>query len=209
MRADAARGQAAQLRIGADRVFDFNFIDRTGAVRVDIDRQRLGNADRIGKLNRAAAGKPGSDDILRQIAGDISGRPVDLGRVLARKRSAAYAARYLAKNVVASGMAAKCTIQLSYAIGVAHPLSIYVDTHGTCADGISDAALEDAIRSIESLGGLTPRAIRTRLQLNRPIYRSSAAYGHFGRTASDGMFPWEQTDLVEELKQALAVPVTA
>ena len=124
-------------------------------------------------------------------------------------RSAAYIARYLAKNIVAAGLARRCTIQLSYAIGVAHPLSIYVDTHGTCADGISDAALEDAIRSIESLGGLTPRAIRTRLQLNRPIYRSSAAYGHFGRTASDGMFPWEQTDLVEELKQALAVPVTA
>ena len=124
-------------------------------------------------------------------------------------RSAAYIARYLAKNIVAAGLARRCTIQLSYAIGVAHPLSIYVDTHGTCADGISDAALEDAIRSIESLGGLTPRAIRTRLQLNRPIYRSSAAYGHFGRTAADGMFPWEQTDLVEELKQALAVPVTA
>ncbi|WP_230279848.1 methionine adenosyltransferase [Croceicoccus sp. Ery15] len=124
-------------------------------------------------------------------------------------RSAAYIARYLAKNIVAAGLATRCTIQLSYAIGVAHPLSIYVDTHGTAADGVADAALEDAIRNIESLGGLTPRGIRTRLQLNRPIYRTSAAYGHFGRKAADGMFPWEQTDLVEELKAALATPVTA
>jgi S-adenosylmethionine synthetase len=124
-------------------------------------------------------------------------------------RSAAYIARYLAKNIVAAGLATRCTIQLSYAIGVAHPLSIYVDTHGTAAEGVTDAALEDAIRNIESLGGLTPRGIRTRLQLNRPIYRTSAAYGHFGRKAADGMFPWEQTDLVEELKAAMATPVTA
>ncbi|MBS7669639.1 methionine adenosyltransferase [Croceicoccus gelatinilyticus] len=118
-------------------------------------------------------------------------------------RSAAYIARYLAKNIVAAGLAKKVTIQLSYAIGVSHPLSLYVDTHGTCADGVTDPQLEDAIRSIESLGGLTPRGIRTRLKLNRPIYRPTAAYGHFGRPANDGMFPWEATDLVEELKTAL------
>jgi len=118
-------------------------------------------------------------------------------------RSAAYIARYLAKNIVAAGLAKKCTIQLSYAIGVSHPLSLYVDTHGTCAEGVTDPKLEDAIRSIESLGGLTPRGIRMRLDLNRPIYRTTAAYGHFGRVASDGLFPWEATDLVEELKSAL------
>jgi S-adenosylmethionine synthetase len=116
-------------------------------------------------------------------------------------RSAAYVARFLAKNIVAAGLARRCTIQLAYAIGVSEPLSLYVDTHGTGT--VDDSALEQAIGKISSLGGLTPRGIRTRLQLNRPIYEPTAAYGHFGREAEDGFFPWERTDLVEELHSAL------
>ncbi|MEP0392363.1 MAG: methionine adenosyltransferase [Erythrobacter sp.] len=119
-------------------------------------------------------------------------------------RSAAYITRYLAKNVVAAGLATRCTIQIAYAIGVSVPLSLYVDTHGTAADGVTDASLEEAINSIGKLGGLTPRAIRTHLGLNKPIYRVSAAYGHFGRKAEGDSFPWERTDLVEDLKAALA-----
>ncbi len=119
-------------------------------------------------------------------------------------RSAAYITRYLAKNIVAAGLAKRCTIQLSYAIGVSKPLSLYVDTHGTCAEGVTDEALENAIAGIEKLGGLTPRGIRTHLGLNKPIYRKSAAYGHFGRQAEGDNFPWERTDLVEDLKAALA-----
>ena len=119
-------------------------------------------------------------------------------------RSAAYITRYLAKNVVASGLATRCTIQIAYAIGVSEPLSLYVDTHGTAVDGVTDASLEEAIHSIGKLGGLTPRAIRTHLGLNKPIYRISAAYGHFGRTANGDTFPWERTDLVEDLKAALS-----
>ena len=119
-------------------------------------------------------------------------------------RSAAYITRYLAKNIVAAGLARRCTIQLAYAIGVSQPLSLYVDTHGTSAVGVTDEALEDAIRGIEKLGGLTPRGIRTHLGLNQPIYRKSAAYGHFGRQAEGAFFPWERTDLVEDLKAALA-----
>ncbi len=118
-------------------------------------------------------------------------------------RSAAYITRYLAKNIVAAGLARRCTIQLSYAIGVSKPLSIYVDTHGTAAEGVTDEALETAIRGIEKLGGLTPRGIRTHLGLNKPIYRKSAAYGHFGRQAEGDAFPWERTDLVDDLKAAL------
>ncbi|WP_340588617.1 methionine adenosyltransferase [Erythrobacter alti] len=117
-------------------------------------------------------------------------------------RSAAYITRYLAKNIVAAGLATRCTIQLAYAIGVSAPLSLYVDTHGT--GSVDDAALEDAIRGIEKLGGLTPRGIRTHLGLNKPIYRPSAAYGHFGRTAEGDYFPWERTDLVDDLKAAVA-----
>ncbi|QHQ36699.1 methionine adenosyltransferase [Algicella marina] len=114
-------------------------------------------------------------------------------------RSAAYAARYLAKNVVAAGMAERCTIQLSYAIGVAEPLSIYVDTHGT--GELAPEAIEKAIRGSMSL---TPRGIRTHLGLNRPIYQRTAAYGHFGREPdADGGFSWEKKDLVEALKAAL------
>jgi len=114
-------------------------------------------------------------------------------------RSAAYAARYLAKNVVASGMARKCTIQLSYAIGVSEPLSIYCDTHGT--GDVRDADVEQAIRKVMSL---TPRGIREQLQLNKPIYQRTAAYGHFGRAPeADGGFSWERTDLADALKAAM------
>jgi len=116
-------------------------------------------------------------------------------------RSAAYITRYLAKNVVAAGLAKKCTIQLAYAIGVSEPLSLYVDTHGTGT--VADDKIEDAIRSIRKLGGLTPRGIRTHLGLNKPIYRRTAAYGHFGRKAEGDYFPWERTDLMEDLKAAL------
>jgi len=112
-------------------------------------------------------------------------------------RSAAYVARYLAKNVVAAGLAKKCTIQLSYAIGVAKPLSVYVDTHGT--GQVDEAKLETTLRELVDL---RPKGIRTHLQLNRPIYERSAAYGHFGRTPdADGGFSWEKTDLAEALKK--------
>ncbi len=116
-------------------------------------------------------------------------------------RSAAYITRYLAKNIVAAGLATKCTIQLAYAIGVSEPLSLYVDTHGT--GKVADDTIEDAIRSIGKLGGMTPRGIRMHLGLNKPIYRTSAAYGHFGRKAEGDTFPWERTDLVDDLKAAL------
>ncbi|SFA86873.1 methionine adenosyltransferase [Poseidonocella pacifica] len=114
-------------------------------------------------------------------------------------RSAAYAARYLAKNVVASGMARRCLIQLSYAIGVARPLSIYADTFGT--GEVDPAAIERAVNQVMDL---TPRGIRTHLDLNRPIYARTAAYGHFGRAPeADGGFSWERTDLTEALKKAV------
>ena len=117
-------------------------------------------------------------------------------------RSAAYVARYLAKNVVAAGLAKRCTIQLAYAIGVSAPLSLYVDTHGTGTVG--DDAIENAIGRVEKLGGLTPRGIRTHLSLNKPIYSKTAAYGHFGRKADGDFFPWERTDLADDLRTALA-----
>ena len=117
-------------------------------------------------------------------------------------RSAAYVARYLAKNIVAAGLATRCTIQLAYAIGVSKPLSLYVDTHGTGT--VDDARLEQAIAAIPALGGLTPRSIRTHLGLNKPIYERTAAYGHFGREAAGDLFPWERTDLVEDLRAAIA-----
>ena len=117
-------------------------------------------------------------------------------------RSAAYAARYLAKNIVAAGLARRCTIQLAYAIGVSEPLSLYVDTHGTGTVG--DDRIEKAIGRIEKLGRLTPRGIRTHLELNKPIYSATAAYGHFGRKAEGDFFPWEKTDLVGDLKTALS-----
>ena len=114
-------------------------------------------------------------------------------------RSAAYVSRYLAKNIVAAGMADRCTVQLSYAIGVARPLSIYVDTHGT--GDVDAAAIEAAIPKVIDL---TPRGIRTHLELNKPIYQRTAAYGHFGRAPeADGGFSWERIDLVEALKKAV------
>ncbi len=114
-------------------------------------------------------------------------------------RSAAYASRYLAKNVVSAGLADRCTIQLSYAIGVSQPLSILVDTHGT--GSADEAALEKVLGQVMDL---SPRGIREHLQLNQPIYARTAAYGHFGRTPeSDGGFSWERTDLAEAIKAAL------
>ncbi|MCJ8159456.1 methionine adenosyltransferase [Sphingomonas sp. LaA6.9] len=113
-------------------------------------------------------------------------------------RSAAYVSRYLAKNIVAAGLAKKCTIQLSYAIGIAEPLSLYVDTHGT---GTVDEARLEAI--LPQLVRLTPKGIRTHLGLNKAIYAPTAAYGHFGRKAEGDFFTWEKTDLVDALKQAI------
>jgi S-adenosylmethionine synthetase len=114
-------------------------------------------------------------------------------------RSAAYAARYLAKNIVAAGLAQRCTLQVSYAIGVARPLSIYVDTHGTGA--VPEDRIEAAVGKVMDL---TPTGIRTHLNLNRPIYSRTAAYGHFGRMPeADGGFSWERTDLTAALKAAV------
>ena len=114
-------------------------------------------------------------------------------------RSAAYAARYLAKNVVAAGLAEKCVIQLSYAIGVSKPLSIFVDTYGT---GTVD---EDRLGAVlQKVMNLSPRGIREHLGLNKPIYERTAAYGHFGREPeADGGFSWERTDLAETIKAEL------
>ncbi len=113
-------------------------------------------------------------------------------------RSAAYAARYLAKNVVAAGLADRCTLQLAYAIGVSHPLALYIDTHGT---GHVD---EDRLSTIlQEMVDLTPRGIRTHLGLNRPIYARTSSYGHFGRTPeADGGFSWERTDIADALRGA-------
>ncbi len=114
-------------------------------------------------------------------------------------RSAAYAARYLAKNIVAAGMADRCTLQLSYAIGVAEPQSIFVDTYGT--GKVAEEAIKAAAASVISL---TPRGIREKLGMNKPIYQRTAAYGHFGRAPeADGGFSWEKTDLVDALKAAI------
>ena len=114
-------------------------------------------------------------------------------------RSAAYVARYLAKNVVAAGLARRVTIQLSYAIGIAEPLSVYVDTHGT---GTVDEAVLEAV--LPKLVRLTPKGIREHLKLNAPIYQKTAAYGHFGRDPEGDLFTWEKTDLVDALKAAVA-----
>ncbi|PRD44486.1 methionine adenosyltransferase [Phyllobacterium phragmitis] len=116
-------------------------------------------------------------------------------------RSAAYAARYLAKNVVAAGLADRCTIQLAYAIGVAQPLSVYVDLHGT--GKVLEATVEDALRQVMDL---SPSGIRKHLDLNRPIYARTSAYGHFGRKPGrDGSFSWERTDLAKALRATLAI----
>ena len=115
-------------------------------------------------------------------------------------RSAAYAARYLAKNVVAAGLGERCTLQLSYAIGVAKPLSIYADLHGTGL--LDECRLESALMEIMNL---SPRGIRERLQLNKPIYARTSAYGHFGRAPDgDGGFSWEKTDLAPQLRSLVA-----
>ncbi|HYD18190.1 MAG TPA: methionine adenosyltransferase [Patescibacteria group bacterium] len=114
-------------------------------------------------------------------------------------RSAAYAARHAAKNIVAAGLADRCTIQVSYAIGVSHPISLYVNTHGT--GKYSDDAIAQALQAVADF---RPRAIRERLNLNKPIYARTAAYGHFGRTPeADGGFTWEKPDLVQALKDEL------
>ncbi|MDO9057694.1 MAG: methionine adenosyltransferase [Bradyrhizobium sp.] len=114
-------------------------------------------------------------------------------------RSAAYAARYLAKNIVAAGLAGRCTLQLAYAIGVARPLSIYIDTHGT--GQVPEEKLEKAVAEAMDL---TPRGIRKHLDLNKPIYARTSSYGHFGRTPDkDGGFSWEKTDLADALKRAV------
>jgi len=114
-------------------------------------------------------------------------------------RSAAYAARYLAKNIVAAGLADRCTLQVSYAIGVSKPLSIHVDTHGT--GQVDDALIESAVSKVMDL---SPLGIRTHLDLCKPIYARTAAYGHFGREPqADGGFSWERIDLVEALKKAV------
>jgi S-adenosylmethionine synthetase len=113
-------------------------------------------------------------------------------------RSAAYISRYMAKNVVAAGIATQCTIQLSYAIGVAKPLSMFVDAHGT-----SEVDMERLSKVLQELVDLTPRGIREHLQLNRPIYTPTSSYGHFGRMpTAEGHFSWEKTDLVDALKRA-------
>jgi len=114
-------------------------------------------------------------------------------------RSAAYISRYLAKNIVAAGLARRVTIQLSYAIGIAEPLSLYVDTHGTGT--VSEDRIEAAL---PKLVRLTPKGIRTHLGLNKPVYQPTAAYGHFGRTPDGDLFSWERTDLVDALKGELA-----
>ncbi|MCK5555673.1 MAG: methionine adenosyltransferase domain-containing protein, partial [Alphaproteobacteria bacterium] len=111
-------------------------------------------------------------------------------------RSAAYAARHAAKNIVAAGLAGRCTIQLSYAIGISHPISTYVSTHGTGC--YTDEAIAEVLMKVADF---RPRMIRERLQLNKPIYARTAAYGHFGRVPdSDGGFSWEKLDLVDALK---------
>jgi S-adenosylmethionine synthetase len=116
-------------------------------------------------------------------------------------RSAAYVARYLAKNVVAAGLADKCTIQIAYAIGVSHPIAVYINTHGT---GKADEAQISKV--LQEIVPLTPRRIREYLNLNRPIYAKTAAYGHFGRTpGEDGSFSWEKTDIAADLKRAFKI----
>jgi S-adenosylmethionine synthetase len=114
-------------------------------------------------------------------------------------RSAAYAARYLAKNVVAAGLAERCTIQIAYAIGVADPMSLLIDTHGT--GKVDERKLAKVLQEVFPL---RPTNIRRALKLNRPIYRRTAAYGHFGRAPEkDGGFSWEKTDLVSALRSAV------
>ena len=114
-------------------------------------------------------------------------------------RSGAYAARYLAKNVVAAALADRCTLQIAYAIGVSRPLSLYVDLHGS-----GEVAEDRLAKTLQELMDLSPRGIREHLKLSRPIYARTAAYGHFGRPPeADGGFSWERTDLIDSLRSAL------
>lgn len=114
-------------------------------------------------------------------------------------RSAAYMARYLAKNIVASGLASKCTLQIAYAIGISQPLSLFINTHNSSKSGILEP---DLVKIIQDLVDLSPRGIRNYLQLNKPIYKRTSSYGHFGREPDDdGGFSWEKTDLVHKLKK--------
>jgi S-adenosylmethionine synthetase len=119
-------------------------------------------------------------------------------------RSAAYAARYVAKNVVAAGIADRCQIQVAYAIGVAHPLSVLVDTFGTEAEGLTQARIEELVRDHFDL---RPAAILRDLDLRRPIYEKTAAYGHFGREDRD--FTWERTDKADALREAAGLAAAA
>jgi S-adenosylmethionine synthetase len=120
-------------------------------------------------------------------------------------RSAAYAARYLSKNVVAAGLADRCLIQIAYAIGIAEPVALYVETYGTAR--VDTKAIETALRDLVRL---TPRGIRDHLGLDRPIYARTAAYGHFGRAAdADGGFSWERTDIAEDLARRFGAKVLA
>ena len=170
-----------------------------------LDHQEHGLASTTGKF---VIGGPDGDCGLtgRKIIVDTYGAAPHGGGAFSGKdptkvdRSAAYAARYLAKNVVAADIADRCTIQISYAIGVAKPLSIYVDLHGT--GHVAEARVEKALGEVMDL---TPRGIREHLSLNRPIYARTAAYGHFGRTPdADGGFSWEKTDLVDAIKGAVS-----
>ena len=162
--------------------------------------ERIGDAEqREGVICRCTAFRDGGNAHVGAAphgGGAFSGK--DTTKV---DRSAAYAARYLAKNVVAAKIAEKCNIQLSYAIGVAQPLSVYVDTYGT--GKVDDAEIETALRKVMDL---SPTGIRKHLDLNKPIYAKTAAYGHFGRKPGrDGSFAWEKTNLVKPLKDALGV----
>ena len=132
--------------------------------------------------------------VPHRMAAGVFGQRPDKGRSLG-----GYAARYLAKNVVAAELAERCTIQLSYAIGVARPLSVYIDTHGT-----SKVDTNRLASVLQAEMDLSPRGIREHLGLNRPIYARTAAYGHFGRTPEDdGGFSWERTDLADAISNAL------
>jgi S-adenosylmethionine synthetase len=195
----------------ADGLSQSDIIDMVKPVIIDCLPQELMNDDidyHINPTGKFVIGGPVGDAGLtgRKIIVDTYGgsAPHGGGTFSGKDptkvdRSAAYAARYLAKNIVAAELADKCTIQLSYAIGVSRPISIYIDTHGT---GKTD--WQNIVKSIEKSFDLTPRGIRTALGLNKPIYVPTSAYGHFGRTpTADGHFSWEKTDLIDALHNNL------
>ena len=164
---------------------------------------KLVAASKLRRAQEAAeAARPFSERMERMVGSlaEIMGEGAFSGKDPSKvDRSAAYAARYLAKNVVAANLASRCTIQLAYAIGVAHPLAVYVDTHGT--GQIDEARLAEALNSVMDL---SPRGIGEHLDLARPIFERTAAYGHFGRDPeADGGFSWERTDLVDPLLSAV------